>query len=100
MVTNTPGGVLAAVVILPSCLDFTVVHRLLGQTSTCQDHGRNARFMTADCPWMTSYSEVAVVNRRLHSLSCANSSLGYGSCTTQKRFPSGSSKTTKSEPWR
>jgi len=28
--------VLGAVVILPSCLDFTVVHRLLRQTSTCQ----------------------------------------------------------------
>src|SRR5260370_969527 len=41
MVTNTPVGVLAAIVILPSCLDFTVVHRLLGQTSTCRDHGRN-----------------------------------------------------------
>ena len=27
--------------ILPSCLDFTVVHRLLRQTSTCRDHGRN-----------------------------------------------------------
>ena len=40
MVTNTPVGVLAAIVILPSCLNFTVVHRLLRQTSTCRDHGR------------------------------------------------------------
>ena len=39
MVTNTPVGVLAAIVILPSCLDFTVVHRLLRQTSTCRDYG-------------------------------------------------------------
>ena len=28
MVTNTPVGVLAAIVILPRCLDFTVVHQL------------------------------------------------------------------------
>ena len=41
MVTNTPVGVLAAIVILPSCLDFTVVHRLLRQTSTCRDNGLN-----------------------------------------------------------
>jgi len=34
MVTNTPVGVLAAIVILPSCLDFPVIHRLLCQTST------------------------------------------------------------------
>ncbi len=40
MVTNTPVGVLRAVVIFPSCLDFTVVHRRLRQTSTCRDHGR------------------------------------------------------------
>jgi len=39
MVMNTPVGVLRAIVILPSCLDFTVVHRLLRQTSTCWDHG-------------------------------------------------------------
>jgi hypothetical protein len=48
MVTNTPVGVLAAIVILPSCLDFTVVHRVSGQTSTCHDNGRN-HFLTADC---------------------------------------------------
>ena len=41
MVTNTPIGVFRAIVILPSCLDFTVVHRLLRQASTCRDHGRN-----------------------------------------------------------
>jgi hypothetical protein len=41
MVTNAPVGVLRAIVILPSCLDFTVVHRLLRQTSTCRDHGSN-----------------------------------------------------------
>ena len=41
MVTNTPIGVFRAIVILPSCLDFMVVHRLLRQTSTCRDHGRN-----------------------------------------------------------
>ena len=39
MVTNTPVGVLRAIVILPRRLDFTVVHRLLRQTSTCWDHG-------------------------------------------------------------
>ncbi len=43
MVTNTPVGVLRAIMILPSCLDFTVVHRLLRQTSTCRDYGRNER---------------------------------------------------------
>jgi len=37
MVTNTPVGVLAAIVILPSCLDFPVIHRLLCQTSTRRD---------------------------------------------------------------
>ena len=41
MVTNTPVGVLAAIVILPSRLDFPVVHRLLRQTSTRRDHGCN-----------------------------------------------------------
>jgi hypothetical protein len=41
MVTNTPIGVFRAIVILPSRLDFTVVHRLLRQTSTRRDHGRN-----------------------------------------------------------
>ncbi len=41
MLTNTPVGVLRAVLILPSCLDFTVVHRLLRQTSTCRDNGLN-----------------------------------------------------------
>jgi len=40
MVTNTPVGVLGAIVIFPSCLDFTVVHRLLRQTSICRDHAR------------------------------------------------------------
>ena len=40
MVTNTPVGVLRAIVISPSCLDFTVVHRLLRQTSTRRDSGR------------------------------------------------------------
>lgn len=34
-VTNTPVGVLRAVVILPSRLRVAVVHRLLRQTSTC-----------------------------------------------------------------
>ena len=48
MVTNTPVGVLGAVVILPSCLDFAVVHQLLRQTSTCRDHGRN-ELVTQDC---------------------------------------------------
>jgi hypothetical protein len=41
MVTNTPVGVLRGIVILPSCLDFMVVHRLLRQTSTRRDHGRH-----------------------------------------------------------
>jgi hypothetical protein len=41
MVTNTPVGVLRAVVIFPSCLDFAVVHRLLRQTNTSRDHGRD-----------------------------------------------------------
>jgi hypothetical protein len=41
MVTNTPVGVLALIVILPSCLDFAIVHRLLRQTSTLRNHGRN-----------------------------------------------------------
>jgi len=57
MVTNTPVGVLRAVVILPSCLDFTVVHRLLGQTSTCRDHGRN-ELVTEDCAWIVGYAEL------------------------------------------
>jgi hypothetical protein len=52
MVTNTPVGVLRAVVILPSCLDFTVVHRLLRQTSTCRNHGRN-ELVTEDCASIT-----------------------------------------------
>src|SRR5208283_5828352 len=41
MVTNTPVGVLRAIVILPSCLDVTVVHGLLRQTSTCRHRGCN-----------------------------------------------------------
>ncbi len=53
MVTDASVGVLRAVVILPSCLDFTVVHRLLCQTSTCRDHGRND-LVTEDCVWITS----------------------------------------------
>jgi hypothetical protein len=57
MVTNTPVGVLRAVVILPSCLDFTVVHRLLRQTSTCRDHGRN-ELVTEDCAWIPGKPEL------------------------------------------
>ena len=56
MVTNTPVGVLRAVVILPSCLDFMVVHRLLRQTSTWRDNGRN-ELVTEDCAWITGNSE-------------------------------------------
>ena len=41
MVMNTPVRMLRAIVILPSCLDLTVVHRLLRQTSICRDYGRN-----------------------------------------------------------
>ena len=41
MLTNTPVGVFRAIVILPSCVDFTVVHRLLRQTSTFGGPGRN-----------------------------------------------------------
>ena len=41
MVTNTPIGVLRAIVIFPSRLDFTVFHRLLRQTSIWQDYRRN-----------------------------------------------------------
>jgi hypothetical protein len=40
MVTNTPVGVLRAVVIVPSRLHVAVVHRLLRQTSTCSRSGR------------------------------------------------------------
>jgi len=57
MVTNTPVGVLRAVVILPSCLDFTVVHRLLRQTSTCRDHERN-ELVTEDCAWIPGQPEL------------------------------------------
>ena len=48
MVTNTPIGVFAPIVILPSGLDFTVVHQLLRQTSTCPTTGAMS-FVTADC---------------------------------------------------
>src|SRR5260370_40241543 len=61
MVTNTPVGVLRAVVILPSCLDFMVVHRLLRQTSTWRDNGRN-ELVTEDCAWITGNSEVNAVS--------------------------------------
>src|SRR5439155_17385640 len=57
MVTNTPVGVLGTVVILPSCLDFAVVHQLLRQTSTCRDRGRN-ELVTQDCAWITRKPEV------------------------------------------
>jgi len=40
MVTNTPIGVFAAIVILPSCLDIAVVHRRLTQISTAWTTGR------------------------------------------------------------
>ena len=40
IVTNTPEGVLRAIVILPSRLQVAVVHRSLCQTSTCSDRGR------------------------------------------------------------
>ncbi len=39
MVTNSPVGVLRALVILPSRLNVTIVHRLLRQTSTGTLHG-------------------------------------------------------------
>lgn len=58
MVTNTPVGVLALIVILPSCVDFAVVHRLLRQTSTLRDQGAMS-FVTADCGWMMAYPEAA-----------------------------------------
>ena len=68
MVTNTPVGVLRAVVILPSCLDFTVVHRLLRQTSTCRDHGRN-ELVTEDCAQITGHSGmIHLINRLLKNL--------------------------------
>jgi len=53
--TNTPVGVLRAIVILPSRLDVAVVHRLLRQTSTSAlDHRAEAmNLATADCAWIT-----------------------------------------------
>jgi hypothetical protein len=70
MVTNTPVGVLRAVVILPSCLDFMVVHRLLRQTSTWRDNGRN-ELVTEDCAWITGKPEAmrSFSNRRTVSSS-------------------------------
>src|SRR5579862_3100735 len=41
IVTDTPEGVLRAVVILPSRQRIAVLHRLLRQTSTCRDHEHN-----------------------------------------------------------
>jgi len=41
MATNTPVGVLRAIVIFPSCMDATVAHRLLRQTSTRRTVGHN-----------------------------------------------------------
>jgi hypothetical protein len=40
IVANTPGGVLCAVVIPPSCLDVAVVHRSLRQLAFAPTYGR------------------------------------------------------------
>jgi hypothetical protein len=55
---NTPVGVLRAIVILPSCLDFTVAHRLLRQTSTCLDHGHEELY-DEHCAWIMELNEAA-----------------------------------------
>ena len=49
---NTPVGVLGFIMILPSCLGFTIVHRLLCQISTRRDHERNELCDRRLC-WMT-----------------------------------------------
>ena len=57
MIVNTPVGVLRAIVIIPSCLDFTVAHRLLRQTSTCLDHGHEELY-DKHFAWIMEPSEV------------------------------------------
>ena len=57
MVTNTPVGMLRAIVILPSCLGFTVVHRRYARLAPAATTGAIS-FVTADCAWMTSKQEV------------------------------------------
>ena len=57
MVVNTRVGVLRAIVIVPSCLDFTVAHRLLRQTSTCLDRGHEELY-DEHRAWIMEPSEV------------------------------------------
>jgi hypothetical protein len=81
MITNTPVGVLAAIVILPSGLDVAVVHGCYARLAPAGDHGRNdlcARRLCLD------YGQTGS-NRLLPA--CRRSCL-----TTEDKLPFGSSK--------